>query len=70
VQPNNQWCSQGQNLKAKAKAWTFKTKTKAKAKILEAKTKAPTLEAKALKIWPLGQGHSSRTTTMSSTLVI
>ena len=40
-----QWCSQGQNPKAKdeAKARTLK----AKAWILEAKTKARTLEAKA-----------------------
>ena len=33
-----QWCSQGQNVKAKAKAWTF-----------EAKAKAWTFEAKAFK---------------------
>ena len=42
--PNTQWCSQGQNLKAKAST----LKAKAKARTFEAKAKAWTFEAKAI----------------------
>ena len=46
----NQWCSQGQNLKAKAKAKASTLKAKAKAWTFEAKAKAKawTFEAKAI----------------------
>ena len=42
-----QWCSQGQNLKAKAKASTLKAKAKAWTFEAKAKAKAWTFEAKA-----------------------
>jgi len=52
-----QWCSQGQNLKAKAKAWTFKAK--AKAWTFKAKAKAWGSEAKA-EAWKFGLEAKAR----------
>ena len=63
----NQWCSQGQNSKAKAKtkASTHEAKAKAKARTVEAKAKAK--DTNFVLEDPRGQGLGSRTTSLYKT---
>ena len=60
-----QWCSQGQNPKAKAKDSTHETKAKAKDRTVEAKTKAK--DTNFVLEDPRGQGLGSRTTSLYKT---